>query len=166
MVSKIIFLLVFVLGITTLFLTMSSKQHMVVVYEGNHEKTHIEMQLNHFQDSDCGMVIDDITYASQIVAPSGKTWFFHDHGGMVNWIKNRSFKDEAIIWTRTKDTKKWLDGRKLWFSRDDDTPMGYGFGAFENYKDGLVDFQAMYTYMVRGEHMGNAFIKKQLLEKK
>lgn len=166
MLAKFAFMLLFVFGVTALMLNMSSKQQMVVVYEGNHEKKPIEIKLNHFQDSDCGMVIDDITYAAQVVFPDGKTWFFHDHGGMVNWIKNKKFKDEAVIWSRTKDTKKWLDARKLWFSRDDDTPMEYGFGAYENYRDGLIDFKTMYTYMVRGEHMGNAYIKKQLLEQK
>jgi len=166
MLFKFLFMLIFVVGVVGIFAGISSKQQMVVVYEGNYDKKPIDIKLNHFQDSDCGMVIDDITYASQVVAPSGKTWFFHDHGGMVNWIKNKKFKDKAVIWTRTKDTKKWLDGRKLWYSRNEDTPMKYGFGAYEKYRDTLVNFKTMYTCMVRGEHMGNAYIKKRLLENK
>lgn len=34
------------------------------------------MVLNKFQDSDCGMVIDTLDYASQVIAPDRKTWFF------------------------------------------------------------------------------------------
>ena len=83
--------------IVIVFLSISSSQNMTVVYSGNIEKKPINITLYKFQDSDCGMVIDDITYASQVIAPNGKTWFFHDHGGMVNWLKDKSFKDEAVI---------------------------------------------------------------------
>ncbi len=142
---------------------MSTSQNMTVVYTGNSAKKPIPIILGKFQDSDCGMVIDDITYASQVIAPDGKTWFFHDHGGMVHWLENKEFKDTALIWVRTKDTKKYIDGRYAWYSRTDDTPMFYGFGAYENKKDGLISFQAMFTHMVRGEHLANPYIKKQLL---
>ena len=83
--------------IITLFLSMSTSQNMTVIYTGNTDKKPIKIVINKFQDSDCGMVIDDISYASQVVSPSGNTWFFHDHGGMVNWIKDKEFKDEAVI---------------------------------------------------------------------
>ncbi len=142
---------------------MSTSQNMTVVYTGNSAKKPIPIILGKFQDSDCGMVIDDITYASQVIAPDGKTWFFHDHGGMVHWLENKEFKDTALIWVRTKDTKKYIDGRYAWYSRTDDTPMFYGFGAYENKKDGLINFQTMFTHMVRGEHLANPYVKKQLL---
>lgn len=149
--------------IVTLFVSMSTSQNMTVVYTGNHEKKPIKIVLNKFQDSDCGMVIDDISYASQVVAPNGKTWFFHDHGGMVNWIKDKAFKDDAIIWVYTVDTKRYIDGRTAWFSRTDNTPMFYGFGAYEHKKEGLIDFETMFLHMVRGEHLANPKIRKQLL---
>ena len=110
------------------------------------------------------MVIDDITYASQVVSPSGKTYFFHDHGGMVNWLSTKDFKNEAIIWVMTKDTNRYIDGRTAWYSRTDETPMLYGFGAYENKQDGFIDFQTMSLHMLRGEHLGNPKIKKMLLE--
>ena len=142
---------------------MSTSQNMTVVYTGNNDKKPVPIVLGKFQDSDCGMVIDDITYASQVIASNGKTWFFHDHGGMVNWIKNKSFKDSAIIWVMTKDTKTYIDARVAWYSRTDDTPMFYGFGAYENKTDALIDYDTMFLHMVRGEHLGNPKIKKLLL---
>ena len=158
-------IVIIVLIIVVLFGSMSTSQNMTVVYVGNTDKKPIKIVINKFQDSDCGMVIDNITYASQIVSPSGKTYFFHDHGGMVHWLENKTFKDEAVIWTMTKDTKKYIDGRKAWYSRTDDTPMFYGFGAYEHKesKENLIDFKTMFLYMVRGEHLGNAKIKKMLL---
>lgn len=151
--------------IVTLFLSMSSSQNMTVVYTGNKDKKPIPIVLHKFQDSDCGMVIDNMTYVSQVIAPSGKTWFFHDHGGMVNWLQNKEFKDEAIIWVMAKDTKKYINGRDSWYSRTDITPMLYGFGAYENKQEKFIDFNTMYLHMVRGEHLVNPYIKKQLLVK-
>lgn len=149
--------------IVLLFLSLSMTSNMTVVYTGNKAKIPIKIELGKFQDSDCGMVIDDITYASQVVSPSGKTYFFHDHGGMVNWLSTKDFKDDAIIWVMTKDTKRYIDGKKAWYSRTDHTPMLYGFGAYEKKKEKLIDYNTMFLHMVRGEHLANPKIKQQLL---
>lgn len=82
---------------------------------------------------------------------------------MENWIKNKPFKDQAVIWVMAKDTHKWINGKKAWYSRTDNTPMYYGFGAYENHKDGLIDFDTTFLHMVRGEHLANPKIKKMFL---
>jgi len=157
---------IIIMIIVVLFVSMSTSQNMTVVYTGNVDKKPIKIVLNKFQDSDCGMIIDDTTYASQVISPSGKTYFFHDHGGMVNWLSTKKFKDDAIIWVMTKDTKRYIDGRTAWYSRTDETPMFYGFGAYETKKNDLIDFTTMSLHMLRGEHLGNPQIKKMLLEGK
>lgn len=157
---------VIILIIVILFVSMSTSQNMTVVYTGNTAKKPIDIVLNKFQDSDCGMVIDTIEYASQVVSPSGNTYFFHDHGGMVNWISTKDFQDEATIWVMSKDTKRYIDGRTAWYSRTDETPMFYGFGAYEDKQKGFIAYKTMFLHMVRGEHMGNPQIKKMLLEGK
>lgn len=141
--------------IVFIFLSMSKSQNMTVVYKGNNTQEPIDIIIGKFQDSDCGMVINQIDYASQVISKSGKTWFFHDHGGMVNWLKNKEFKDTSIIWVKSLDTKKWIDGRTAWYSRDEKTPMLYGFGAYENKIDKLISYDAMFLHMVRGEHLRN-----------
>ena len=145
------------------FLSLASDQQMVVVKEGNLKQLPLKMQLNKYQDSDCGMVIENFEYVSQLISPSGKTYFFHDHGGFVNWLKDKEFKDKAVIWVMSRDSKKWIDGRKAFYSLDDITPMGYGFGAYEFKKKNYVDFDTMSLKMLRGETMNNPRIKKQLL---
>ncbi|MDZ7819642.1 MAG: hypothetical protein U5K55_13990 [Aliarcobacter sp.] len=149
--------------IVIIFLSMSNKKQMVVLKEGNIQQQPLEIILGKYQDSDCGMIIDKMDFASQVVAPDGKTWFFHDHGGMSNWLKDKTFKDTAKIWVRTKDTKKYINGRDAWYSRTDITPMGYGFGAYENKKDGFINFDEMMIKMLRGEDLRNPYIKKELL---
>jgi len=152
--------------IVTLFLTLAQKQNMVTVFEGNVAQKPIPMTLNHYQDAECGMVIDELNYASQVVSPNGKTWFFHDHGGMVKWLEARTFKDEAVIWVYGLSSKKWIDGRKAFYTRDEETPMLYGFGAYAKESKDRISFKQMQEYTLRGETMVNPSIRKQLLAKK
>ena len=69
--------------IVILFLSLASTKKMIVVQEGNLNQVPIEMEVGKFQDSDCGMTINDLTDLSQVIIKSGKSWFFHDHGGLV-----------------------------------------------------------------------------------
>jgi len=159
------FLVVFVLVaiIVSVFLSLASVDRMVVVHEGNLKRVPIKMELNKYQDSDCGMVIEDLNYASQVVAKNGKTWFFHDHGGFVHWLKDKDFKDDVVIWVMSRDTKRWIDGKKAFYSLTDITPMGYGFGAYEKNGENLISYEDMRLRMLRGETLNNPLIKKQLL---
>lgn len=157
-----------IMGITlliiTIFVSLADRQQMVTLKTDNLEKKPLPIVLHHYQDSDCGMVIESLEYASQIIAPNGNTWFFHDHGGMVSWLNRKGFKNEAIIWVYAKDSKKWIDAKKAYYSRDEETPMHYGFGAYEHQKENLIDFKTMELHMLRGEHMANPTIRKQLLK--
>lgn len=160
--SKIILIFGFFSLIGIIFFSMSKSQQMVVVQSGNIDAKPLEIKLGHFQDSDCGMVIKSLEYASQIVNKDGKTWFFHDHGGMAKWLESKEFKNDAIVWVWAKDTKKWIDGKKAWYSKTDITPMNYGFGAYENNTGDFISFDEMSLKMLRGENLTNPNIAKQL----
>ncbi len=157
-------ILIFILTIATIIFYLAKEKQMVVVYEGNLEQKPIEIKLGHFQDSDCGMVIEDKSYASEVISKDGKTWFFHDHGGMAHWLNSKSFKESAKIFVFTKDTKRWIDGRKAWYSLTDKTPMNYGFGAYEKKQDGFIDFKTMSIKMARGENLTNPRVRRELLK--
>ncbi len=162
-ILPILTLIIIIAIIIIIFLSMSNSKQMVVLKEGNNSQTPLEIILGKYQDSDCGMIIDKMDFASQVVAPDGKTWFFHDHGGMANWLNNKPFKDNAKIWVMSIDTKKYIDGRTAWYSRTDLTPMGYGFGAYENKKDGFISFEEMGLKVLTNESLRNPYIKKELL---
>ncbi len=149
--------------IVTAFISLGNIQQMVVVEAGNTDYRPLEMTAGHFQDSECGMVIDDLEFASQVVAPDGKTWFFHDHGGMAAWLKTKPFQQNAVIWVHARDTGTWINGHTAWYSRTDETPMLYGFGAYQSWQNGFIDFNQMQGYMLRGETIANPAIRKQLL---
>ena len=161
-IISIVILIGIIVGV---FLSLGKTQQMVVIKEGNTQKVPLEIVLHKYQDSDCGMVIEDLTYASQVISPSAKTWFFHDHGGFVHWLEDKAFKDDAIIWVMSRDTKKWIDAKSPFYSLNEITPMGYGFGAYENNAEGFVSYGEMRLKMLRGETMNNPKIKKQLLGK-
>ena len=160
--KNILVVLIIISIIIGIFLSLADKTNLLVVKEGNVEKLPLVMKLNIYQDSDCGMVIDNLIDASQVISPSLKTYFFHDHGGMVNWLADKEFKDEAIIWVMSRDTKIYIDARVAYYSLNDITPMGNGFGAYEFIKDGFISFNEMSLKMLRGENMNNPQIKKQL----
>jgi len=149
--------------IVTIFLLLASQKQMIVIQEGNYQKRPIDIIVNKYQDGDCGMVIDDLEYVSQVISPNGKTWFFHDHGGFVKWLEDKDFKDEAVIWVMSKDSKKYIGAREAFYSLTDETPMGYGFGAYEKKAPTHVDFDTMRLRMLRGETLNNPHIRKQLL---
>ena len=161
--TPLLTIFVIVVLIVMLFLSLGKTQQMVVIKEGNHERVPLEIVLGKYQDSDCGMIIDDLAYASQVVAPDGKTWFFHDHGGFVQWLEDKSFRDEAVIWVLSRDTYEWINAREAFYSRDEITPMGYGFGAYKNPQDDFINFEEMRLKMLRGETMNNPKIRKQLI---
>ncbi len=162
-IKPIIIILVIMAVIILIFSTMGTSQQMVVVYEGNHSKAPIEMVVGKFQGSECGMVINDLQFASQVVGPDGKTWFFDDHGCMAAWLNNKPFANEATIWVKDLPSNTWIDGRKAWYSRTDSTPMSYGFGAYLNNDETHIDFSTMQQAMLRGETYANLEFRQELL---
>jgi len=152
-----------VLLIVGVFLSLAQDSRMIVIKEGNIKQIPIKMKAGVYQDSDCGMVIDDLTDTSQVIIANGKSWFFHDHGGFIKWIEDKEFKNSAVIWVKSRDTKKYIDARKAFYSLTDKTAMGYGFGAYENKKDSYVNFDTMRLRMLRGETLNNPTIRKQLI---
>lgn len=164
--APVFVIVVFIGVIVSVFLLLGKKEQMVVIKEGNHAHKPLPIVLHKYQDSFCGMIIDDLTYASQVVSPDGKTWFFHDHGDFVSWLEDKPFRGSATIWVMSRDTHRWIDGRKAYYSRDEQTPMGFGFGAYEHKKEGLVDFEQMRLFTLRGETMQDPKIRSILQGKK
>ena len=66
-ILPILTLIVIIAIIIIIFLSMSNKKQMVVLKEGNLQQTPLEIILGKYQDSDCGMIIDSMDYASQVV---------------------------------------------------------------------------------------------------
>jgi len=160
-----LFLALFVLSIVSVFIFLATSKKMIVVQAGNYSQIPIEMSVGLYQDSDCGMVIDDLRDASQVISKEGKSWFFHDHGGFIRWLEDKNIGNDVKIWVISRDTKRWIDAKDAFYSLIDETAMGYGFGAYENNREGFVSFDIMRLRMLRGETLRNPLIRKKLLNK-
>ena len=148
--------------ILIIFISMAKQQKMVVVKEGNISQVPLEIVLGKYQDSDCGMVINDLTFASQVVSIDGKTWFFHDHGGLGNWLnsKDNKFKNSIKIFVMTKDSKRYIEAKDAFFSTNEETPMKFGFGAYENNSENFISFDEMLLKVLRKETLANPNFKQ------
>jgi nitrous oxide reductase accessory protein NosL len=161
--KNILTILTIIAIITILFISMAKKEKMVTTIDNNSAKKALPITPNHYVDTQCAMTITSQNHACEVVSPSGKTWFFDDIGCLVKWLESKEFKDDAVLWTHAEDTQNWIDAKKAWYVRDDHTPMHYGFGAREEKKEGMLDFQQMRLMMLRGENMTDPRIRKQLL---
>lgn len=155
-----------ILGIIgVIFVSMAKNDQPVTIVKGNTKMEALPLKVNFTNDPYCKMLITTQRNSTQAVAPDGSTWFFDDPACMVLWLQDKAFKDTAKLWIYTIDTKQWIDARKAWYGRTDETAMHYGFGARENQAENTIDFTTMQLHLYRGEHLGNPKIRKMLLEK-
>ena len=155
--------LIFIAIIVGIFLSMSSQKQMVVIYEDNHKHEPVDIQLSHFQDTQCGMTITKLEDSVQAISPDGKTWFFDDVGCFALWYKNIAFQKDAKIWIHSRDTKEYIDARTAWYTNTESTVMGYGFAAYTTKTNKMISFEEMLLKMYRGENLTNPLIRKKLL---
>ncbi len=92
----------------------------------------LPLKVNFTNDPYCKMLITTKRNSLQVVSPDGNTWFFDDPACMVLMAaRSKPLKQSAKIWIYTIDTKQWIDAKKAWYGRTDETEMHYGFGARE-----------------------------------
>ncbi len=151
--------------VVALFLSLAQNKQMIVTLE-NPNKKPILLEKGKYQDAFCGMVIEDLDYASQVIRDDGKSWFFHDHGDFVEWLKDKPFQNRVMIWVHTKDTNRWIDATKAYYTDDEKTPMGYGFGAYEHKKPGMIDYETMRLRTLHGETLNNPKYRQHILQKR
>ncbi len=113
--------------------------------------------------AECNMFVNDPDYAAELITPEGRVYFFDDIGCLVKWITKHPVPN-ADLFVYTLDTHRWAKAEKVWYSRTDNTPMHYGFGAYEKKKEGMVSFGEMKTLMHQGKTLRNPAVKKRLLE--
>lgn len=103
------------------------------------------------------------TYTSFIKEKSS-TEYFDDIGCMVLWMrdKNKNLENTEIK-VFSNDTKKYIDAKEAFYKFNEKTPMLYGFSAYESKKENIIYFDEVMMKMLRGEHMANPKIRKQIL---
>ena len=59
----------------------------------------------------------------------------------------------------TKDSKKYINAKEAFYSTNEETPMRFGFGAYENRVDNSISFDQMALKVLRKETLANPNFK-------
>lgn len=112
----------------------------------------------------CNMSLDSAhLHTAVIINKKGKK-LFDDIGCMLIWShENKIDLKTTQIELFSKDSKKYINSKKAHFTFNEETPMSYGFTAYEKHCDGCIDFNEVVNRMERGEHMANPKTRKHLL---
>ena len=150
--------------IVVLLLSFGTDEGARFVYKGNTDYKIVPIKPKEYQCSECSMDVEDLDYSAELIARNGNTYFFDDIGCVVLWLQSHTPQIEKLV-TRTRDTHQWIDAKKAWYSRTDNTPMGYGFAAYAKKKPGMISYDEMRRLMLQGKNLHDPFVKKQLLSK-
>ena len=81
----------------------------------------------------CKMAISERNFAVQGVDQKGEVYKFDDIGCLILWRHLEHPEIKFVkIWVKDVKSGKWIDARKAKYVAGVVTPMGYGFGAYEN----------------------------------
>ncbi len=72
---------------------------------------------------DCGMVVSDPRFASELTTPDGARVFFDDPGCMASYVRARHL-EPSHMWVRSP-AETWIDARAARFARGAASPMDY-----------------------------------------
>ena len=129
----------------------------------NKDKAPLEFKDNTIQCPVCNMYLVGKKHTAQIITNDLKTHFFDDIGCAILWLKEQKIEPQIItFWVFSNDTHRYIDALKASYSFTDETPMLYGFGAYENPKEGMIDFTEMRLRMLRGENMSDPKVRQNL----
>lgn len=129
----------------------------------NPAKVPLEFKDNTIQCPQCHMYLVGKKHTAQIITTDLKTHMFDDIGCALLWLKEHKIEPNQItMWVFSNDTNRYIDAFKAFYSINDETPMHYGFGAYESSKEVMIDFNEMRLRMLRGENMSDPKVKHHL----
>ena len=130
----------------------------------NRQKTPLDFEDNQVQCPQCHMYLVGKKHTAQVVDAKGRTEFFDDIGCVILWLRDQKIEPKSVtIWAFTLDTHHYIDAFKAHYSLTEATPMEYGFGVYENAKEGSIGFDEMRLKMLRGENMSDPKVRQKLL---
>ena len=112
----------------------------------------------------CNMQLPDSNINTAKIEQGSDTYYFDDAGCMILWANQNevNFQDvQADIFSH--DTHTYIDAKKAFYTINEKTPMLYGFSAYKENAQDKISFEEVRMKMLRGEHMANPKIRKQIL---
>jgi len=112
----------------------------------------------------CNMELPKSNLHTSKIDDDGDIHYFDDTGCMILWTKDNDIDLKSVnAKIYANDTKKYINAFEAFYKIDERTPMLYGFSAYEIECEGCIDFDEVIMRMLRGEHMANPKIRKQIL---
>ena len=112
----------------------------------------------------CNMELPKSNIHTSTVSGNFETEYFDDVGCMVLWMKENHIDLNSVdMKVFSNDTNKYIDAKKAFYRFNEKTPMMYGFSAYENKQENIIYYEEVMMKMLRGEHMANPKIRKQIL---
>jgi len=161
-IGVIVLILFPLLALCGLFWFLHVK-HQLPTHITNKERMPLEFKDNTVTCALCGMYLVGKKHTAQIITSDLKTHFFDDIGCAIVWLKEHKIEPETItFWVFSHESNRYIDAQKASYTFTEETPMLYGFVAYESPKEGMIDFQEMRLRMLRGETMSDPKIRQRL----
>lgn len=114
--------------------------------------------------SNCNMILPSSNIHTAQTKDDNANHYFDDIGCLVLWAKDKKIDiDKVKTEVFTNDTHRYIEASAAYFTINEKTPMNYGFSAYEHEKENSVKMDEVKLKMLRGEHMANPKIRKQML---
>jgi hypothetical protein len=110
----------------------------------------------------CNMQIPYSKIHTAKLRQDNDSYSFDDIGCLVLWAKDKNVNTDNIE-VFANDTNRYINANTAYFTINEKTPMNYGFSAYEKEINNSVKIDEVKLKMLRGEHMANPKIRKQIL---
>lgn len=112
----------------------------------------------------CNMPLPESNLYTAKIKADGKEMLFDDIGCLVLWSKEKGLEMQSLkIELFSNDSHRYIDASYAFFTIHEKTPMNYGFSAYEKEVPNSIKMDEVWLRMLRGEHMANPKIAKQIL---
>jgi len=113
---------------------------------------------------ECHMELAKSNINTATIVQNDEKTYFDDVGCLVLYTHNNNIDLKKVSpKVFTYDSKRYIDAFKAHYTINENTPMHYGFGAYEKEMKNSIDFNKVILRMLRGENMANPKIRKQIL---
>jgi copper chaperone NosL len=111
------------------------------------------------------MGLADQKFSAQSINLRNEVLWYDDLGCLVEYMKSPDWETyggkDAVSWIGDAATGEWLRVEDAWYVFGVDTPMGYGYAAYKENREGAFDFETTVQRINDGLTMREDFLEKK-----
>lgn len=113
----------------------------------------------------CLMGLADQKFSAQSINQRNEVIWYDDLGCLVGYMNSPDWEkyggSEAVSYIADAETGEWIRVEDAWYVYGVDTPMGYGYAAYKDNREGALDFETTMNRIEEGTTMREDFLKKK-----